>query len=170
MLAGHSVPTHYTPSRSDSLTRYRREGGQCYPATQHPRTTLHLGRIHLLATATKEGSISRPLSTQALHYISIGFTYSLQQQIRPVSRLLSTHALHSISIGFTYSLQQRRRAVSASHSAPRNYTSSRSDSLTPYSSKGGQCQPTTRHPGTIPLSVQTLENWSHALACRPNQI
>ena len=26
------------------------------------------------------------------------------------------------------------------------------------------------HPGPIPLSVQTLENWSHALACRPNQI
>ena len=24
--------------------------------------------------------------------------------------------------------------------------------------------------GSIPLSVQTLENWSHALACRPNQI
>ena len=24
--------------------------------------------------------------------------------------------------------------------------------------------------GTIPLSVQTLENWSHGLACRPNQI
>ena len=23
---------------------------------------------------------------------------------------------------------------------------------------------------SIPLSVQTLENWSHASACRPNQI
>ena len=112
MLAGHSAPRHYTPSWSGSLTTYSSEGGQCKPATQHPGTTPHPGRIHLLATAVKEGSVSRPLSTQSLHCIPGGFTYELQQ---------------------------RRRALLAGHSAPRHYTPSRADSLTRYSSEGGQC-------------------------------
>ena len=45
----------------------------------------------------------------------------------------------SISVGFTYELQQRGRSVLAGHSAPRHYTPSWSDSLTSYSSEGGQC-------------------------------
>ena len=67
MLAGHSAPRHFTPSRSDSLTRYSSDGEQCQPTTKHPGTTLHLGRIHLLPTTAKEGSVSRLLRTQPLH-------------------------------------------------------------------------------------------------------
>ena len=51
MLAGHLAPRHYTPSRSDSLTFYSSEEGQCGPATKHPDNTL----------------------------ISAGFTYELQR-------------------------------------------------------------------------------------------
>ena len=76
-----------------------------------PGTTLNPGRIHLHPTAAKEGSVSRPISAQALHSIS----------------------------GFTYILPQSRRAVLAGHSAPKNYTSSRSDSLTSYRSERRQC-------------------------------
>ena len=112
VLAGHSAPRHYTPSRLDSLTFYSSEEGQCQPVTQHPGTTLHLGWIHLQTTAAKKGSVSRSLSTQALQ---------------------------SISVGFTYPLQQRRQAVLAGHSAPRHYTPSRLDLLTCYSSNEGQC-------------------------------
>ena len=50
---------HYALARSDSLTRYSSEGGQCQQATQHSYTTLDLGRIRLLATAANQGSISR---------------------------------------------------------------------------------------------------------------
>ena len=108
MLAGHSAPKHYTPSRSDSLTNYRSEGGQCYPATQHPGTILDLGRIHLRTTAAKKSSVSQPLITQALHSIVFGLTYLLQQRRRAVLAGLSAHC---ISVGFTYFLQQRRIAV-----------------------------------------------------------
>ena len=94
MLVDHSAPRHCTPPRPDSLTNYSSEEGQCQPATQYPGTTLHRGRIQLLATAAKEGSVSQPVSTRALH---------------------------SSSVGFTYSLQQRRRALLAGHSAPRHY-------------------------------------------------
>ena len=56
------------------------------------------------------------------------------------SRPLSTQALLPIPIGFTYELQQPRRAVLAGHFAPKHYTSSRLDSLTCYSSsEGGPC-------------------------------
>ena len=50
------------------------------------------------------------------------------------SRPLSTQALRPIPVGFTYELQQRRRAVLASNFVPKHYTSSRSNSLTCYSS------------------------------------
>ena len=166
MLASHSAPRHYTPSRLDSLTNYSREDGQRQQVTQHPGTTLHIGRIYLRTTAAETGSFSRSLSTQALNSISVGFTYILQPRRRAVlaghsaprhytpSRLdllptaagkgsvswsLNSQALQSISVGFTYSLQPRRRAVLAGHSAPRHYTPSRLDSLTNYSSEGGQC-------------------------------
>ena len=61
MLAGHSAPDN---TQSESLTRYSKRG-RCWPITQRPGTTLHLGRIHLQATAAKAGSVSRSLSTQA---------------------------------------------------------------------------------------------------------
>ena len=77
MLAGHSAARHWAPSRMDSLTRYSREEGQCQPITQHLGTTLHLGWVHLRATAAKKGSVSRSLNAQALHSISVGFTYQL---------------------------------------------------------------------------------------------
>ena len=51
MLAGHSAPWHYTPSRSDSLS-----------------------------TKPKESSVSRPLSTQALDPTAVEFTYLLQNR------------------------------------------------------------------------------------------
>ena len=107
MLASHTARTTL-----HSLTPYSTKGGQCKPATQHPRTTLHLGRIHLLPTAAKKDSVSQPLSTQGLRLISVGFTYFLKQ---------------------------RSRAVLAGHSAPRQYTPSHLGSLTAYSSEGGQC-------------------------------
>ena len=81
VLAGHSAPRHYT----------------------------HPGRIHLRATAAKEGSVSRPLS-QAIHPIPGGFLLPTVVKKGSVSQPLSTQALHS----------------------------SRSDSLTSYSSEGGQ--------------------------------
>ena len=95
------------------------------------------GQIDLHPTATTEGNVSRPLSTQALHSISVDFSYSLQERKEvSVSRTFRTQPLHSISSGFSYTLQQRRRVVLAGPSAP---TPSRSDSLTSYSSEGGQC-------------------------------
>ena len=104
VLAGHSAPRHYTPSRPASLTSYSSEGG----------------------------SVSRPLSTQALHSISIRFTYILPQRKEgSISR--PRHNTKPRSVGFTYFLQQRRRAVLAGHPAPRHYTQSRSDPLTIYS-------------------------------------
>ena len=56
-------------------------------------------------------------------------------------RPFSTYALLPTSVGFTYRLQQQKRAVLAGHSAPMQYSPSRSDSLTYYSSKGVRCQP-----------------------------
>ena len=84
MLADHSAPRQYTLSWSDSLTN----------------------------CSSKGAVFSRPLSTQAL---------------RP------------LPIGFTYELRQRRRAVLAGHFAPKHYTSSWLDLLTCCSSEGGQC-------------------------------
>ena len=99
---------------------------------QNPGATFRVGRIHLQA---KEGSVSRPLNTQALHS---RFTYFLQQcrsavlavtqnpgATLPVGRIhlrtiiaketsvnrpLNTQALHS---RFTYFLQQCRSTVLA---------------------------------------------------------
>ena len=112
VLAGHSEPPHYIPLLSDSLTACSSDGRQCQPTTRRPGTTFHLARIRLLPTVVKEGSVSRPLSTQA-----------------PLST----------SVGFTHGLQHQRGAVLASHPVPRHYTFSRSGSLTACSSEGGQC-------------------------------
>ena len=76
-------------------------------------TSPHTGRIHLLPTAAKEGSVSRQAIAQVLHLTPVGFTYVLQE---------------------------RRRAALASRSTPRCYTPQCSGSLTHYSSgQGGQC-------------------------------
>ena len=129
----------------------------------HSGTTLYLGRVHLHSTAAKKGGVSQPLSA----HTSAGFTYILRQRRRAVlaghsvprlsiasrsdpltscsrggeqfSQPFSIQALDCISFGSTYNLQQRRRAVLAGHSALRHYTSSRSDSLTSYRSKIGNC-------------------------------
>ena len=154
------TPTHTTPN--PGRVHLRAAAAKDISSTQ----TLHLGRNLLRARAAKEGSVSRPLITQAFHSISVGFTYELEQRrmavlaghpapshytsgrihLLPtaategsVSRPLSTQPLHSILVGFTYLLQLRRRVVLAGHSAPRHYTLSRSDSLTRYRSKGWQC-------------------------------
>ena len=71
MLARNSKRT---PSRSDSLTRYRNEGGQCQPVTQNAP---HLGRVHLQSTEAKEGSVCRRFSTYLLNSTSGRFTYCL---------------------------------------------------------------------------------------------
>ena len=47
-----------------------------------PDTTLQLGRIDLPTAAVKGDSVSRPLSTQALHSNSAVSTYTLQQRRR----------------------------------------------------------------------------------------
>ena len=107
------------------------------PAIQHPLATHSLSRIHLQTTEESGASVSQPLR-------NLGPTLQIHVQTTAakegsVNRLLSTLELHSITIGFTYILQQRRRSVLAGHSAPWNDTPSRSDSLTYYSSEGGQC-------------------------------
>ena len=78
MLAGNPARIHHAPVRSDSLTSYSKEGGHSEQATQPSYTTLHLGRIHLRATAAKEGSVGKLLNTDTLRSILLGFTYFLQ--------------------------------------------------------------------------------------------
>ena len=76
-LVDHSAPRHYTPSQSNSLTSYRIEGGLCQTDIPNPDTTPRRGQIHLPTTAAKEGSVSRPLCTQTLHPVAVKFTYEL---------------------------------------------------------------------------------------------
>ena len=118
MLAGHSAPRLYT----------RR------------------GRIHLLSAEPNEGSVSRPLSTQALYPVAVEFTYFLQNRMRTV---LAGHLApgHYTRRGRIHLLPTEPKE--GSFSRPLR-TPSRSNSLTLYSSKEGQCQPTTQRPGTTP--------------------
>ena len=102
MLAGHSGYRPYTSSLSD----------------------------HLQATAAQESGVSRPLSTDAVNSILVGFTYKLQYGRRAV---LACPMYYSTSAGFTYKLQPRSREVLAGHPAPL------SDPLTACSSQGAQC-------------------------------
>ena len=129
LLVGHSSPV---PSRSDLLTSYINEGGQCRSATQHSGTELHLDRIRLLPTAAKAGSVSRPLSNQALDCILVGFTYNLQQLRRAV---LAGHTARRRCTPSRPDSLTNYRAALASHSALGHYTLSRLDVLTLYSSE-----------------------------------
>ena len=111
MLADSSAHILSTPSRLDSLTSYSSDGGECSPTAQHTYCPLHLGWIHLHATAAAEGNVSRQLSP---------------------------HTVHSTLVGFTYKLQQRRRVMLADSSAHILSTPLRLDSLTRYSCGRGE--------------------------------